>query len=386
MVWLSVACLVFAATTLGFYVINQRLFQRAPIVAARTELPAVSVMIPARDEEAGIRDAVAAVLASVDVQIEVIVLDDGSTDRTAEIVQQLANSDARVRLMHGSELPSGWCGKQFACWQLANAATSDEFVFLDADVRIKPDAIQRAVALRHAGFDAGGTPECNGKPIPLLGGFPLQVTESFGERLLIPLINYVLLCYLPFWAMRGSTRGSASAGCGQFFVTGRAEYFAMGGHQAIKESLHDGVRLPRAYRSHGFTTDVFDASDLASVRMYDSFRTTWAGLGKNAVEGVANPRLIGPVTMLMAGAHVIPFVLLVVAVFVQLSPVVTSINLATLVLSLIVRFAVAARFDRAWFASILHPVSIAMFLLIQWLAFVRYLAGRKASWRGRTYS
>ena len=383
MVWFSVVCFVFSATAAGFYRINHRMFQTAPHVESDIELPPVSVMIPARDEAEGIAAAIDCVLSSSNVQLEVIVLNDGSTDQTAAIVSKTAERDERVRLIEGDELPDGWCGKQFACWQLGNAASFDEFVFLDADVRTQPDAIQRAVALRRNGY---ADERCTGDPIPLIGGFPRQITLTMGERLLIPLINYVLLCYLPFWAMRGSTRSSASAGCGQFFVTGRSEYFAAGGHQSIRESLHDGVRFPRAYRSHGLTTDVFDASDIASVRMYDGFKATWDGLGKNAVEGVANARLLLPVTMLMAGAHLVPVGILVAAIFVQLSPIVISLNAATVVVSLIVRFAVAARFDRAWVGAILHPVSIAMFLVIQWLAFIRHLAGRKSSWRGRTYS
>ena len=334
-------------------------------------------MIPARDEAAGIGNAIDCVTASKGIQLELLILDDHSTDRTAEIVQAKAEQDSRIRLICSKELPAGWCGKQHACWQLANAAANNEFVFLDADVRIQSDAIQRVIAKRH---------EDASDPTPLLGGFPCQITGTIGERLLIPLINYVLLCYLPFWAMRGSIRLSASAGCGQFFVTGREEYFRAGGHAAIRESLHDGVMLPREYRKSGMTTDVFDASDIAEVRMYDGFKATWNGLAKNAVEGVANPRLIGPVSMLMAGAHLVPVLILIGAIFFPVGRTVIALNVAAIFFSLVPRIAIAVRFDGSLTGVVLHPISIALFLLIQWSAFIGHLIGRQPTWRGRTYS
>ncbi|MCI0705486.1 MAG: glycosyltransferase, partial [Planctomycetia bacterium] len=222
--------------------------------------PSVSVLIPARNEELGIEACVRSVLASEHVELEVIVLDDHSTDRTAEIVRATAEEDARVRLQAAPPLPEGWCGKQHACYSLSKHARFDIFTFIDADVRLEPDALARmALFLKQSGSE-------------LVSGFPRQETGTLLEKLLIPLINWLLLCFLPLWAMRHFRWSAFGAGCGQWFMTTRVAYEKVGGHSAVKSSLHDGLTLPRAYRKAGFYTDVCDATNLATCRMYRSAR------------------------------------------------------------------------------------------------------------------
>ncbi len=194
--------------------------------------------------------------------------------------------------------PSGAANNMLVS-QLAEHARHDELLFMDADVLLAPDAICRCVMQRKiTGVD-------------LLSGFPRQRVGTFGEALLIPLMHIVLLTYLPFRRMRRSTSPATSAGCGQLFLTSRAAYQQVGGHASIKASLHDGLTLPRAYRRAGLTTDIFDARDLATCRMYRGWSQTWAGLLKNAHEGIANPRLIVPATMLMFMNFVAPTIFLV---------------------------------------------------------------------------
>lgn len=370
MIWLSLLGLIASAGTLVAFLSNLPKFERA--VSVPDERTPVSVLIPARNEESGIAEMLRQVLDSADVMLEVIVLDDNSTDRTREIVSDIAANDPRLRLIAGGELPAGWCGKQFACQQLADAANHEDLVFLDADVHIEPTAICRSVATRHA------------LNVDLLSGFPTQLTKSIGERLLIPLIQYILLCYLPFGRMRSTTEPAASAGCGQFFITTRTAHQRAGGHAAIRASLHDGLMMPRAYRSAGLTTDVVDASDIASVRMYRGFREAWNGLSKNAIEGVANARLIGPVTLLLAAAHLLPWGTLIWAIGEQ-APFVIGVSLPAIAASLIPRWLCATRFDRAWSGVLLHPVSILLFLTIQWTSLIRSLRHETVVWRGRTY-
>src|SRR5207253_1301616 len=144
-------------------------------------LPAVSVLIPARNEERSIRAAVETSLASRKVEVEVVVLDDRSEDSTAKIVEDIAARDGRVRLLHGLALPPGWCGKQHACAVLDGEARYPLLAFLDADVRLAPDGLTRMVAF----LWAGGA--------DLVSGIPRQETGTFLERLVIPLIHFILL-------------------------------------------------------------------------------------------------------------------------------------------------------------------------------------------------
>ena len=127
------------------------------------------------------------------------------------------------------------------------------------------------------------------RPVGLLSGFPHEETGSWLEKLLIPLIHFILLGFLPLGRMRLSKSPAFAAGCGQLFIAQRSAYESAGGHAAIRSSLHDGILLPRAFRRAGQTTDVFDATNLAECRMYRSAKEVWLGLLKNAGEGMASP-------------------------------------------------------------------------------------------------
>src|SRR5271155_2927928 len=142
----AVIALCFALIPVLLFSVNIWLFRRPGRPWNKRLLPPVSVLIPARNEEKSIGTTLKTVLASRGVDFEVIVLDDGSTDRTAEIVRALAEKNPRLRLETAPPLPEGWTGKQHACWVLASLARHDVFLFLDADVRVASEAIYRMVS------------------------------------------------------------------------------------------------------------------------------------------------------------------------------------------------------------------------------------------------
>lgn len=330
------------------------------------------MLIPARDEERSIRGAVEAALASRDVDLEVIVLDDHSRDRTAEIVRGLG--DPRVRLETAPPLPAGWCGKQHACAVLAGLARHPLLLFVDADVRLEPDGAARAAAfLERSG--AG-----------LVSGVPRQETVTFLERLLLPLIHFVLLGFLPMgWMRRFRHAPSFGAGCGQLFLARRADYEKAGGHAAIRASLHDGVTLPRAFRRAGIATDLFDATSIASCRMYRGAGEVWRGLSKNATEGIAAPATIVPFTFLLAAGQVAPPALLLLGLLGVLPADVLLPAAAGSLAAWLPRLAAVRRFRQPLDSALLHPVAILVFLALQWTALGRKLLGRPSGWKGRAY-
>jgi hypothetical protein len=362
-----------ASLSTAAFLRNLSVFLRAPAAGDGGDRPLVSVLIPARNEAHQIRETLRSVLANQDVDLEVVVLDDDSDDGTADIVREVATADRRVRLLRGAPLADGWCGKQFACHQLARQARGDELLFLDADVRLAPNAIARTVGQRRrAGVD-------------LLSGFPRQLVPSCGEAMLIPLVHVVLLTYLPFRLMRRNQMPNASAGCGQLFLTSRHAYERSGGHAAVKASLHDGITLPRAYRRAGCTTDVFDASDLADCRMYVGWAATVQGLLKNAHEGMARLPVILPATVLMSAGYVAPTVL---ALYLCFRPAGVASGVTAGIgagISYVPRIVTAARFDRAWLAVPWFPLSVLLLVILQWVALARTWYGAPASWRGRAY-
>lgn len=365
------AVICFKIVTL--FLVNLYYFRRSPRIVPTNEFPSISVLIPARNEAKRIEALLTSVSDSEGVQLEICVLDDQSKDATAEIVRAFAARQSNVRLISGLAVPAGWNGKQYACYQLAGAAAFDEIVFIDADVSLAKDALLRAVTLRRA------------TGVSLLSGFPIQRVVTLGESLLIPLIHLILLCFLPFPVMRFSNRRSAAAGCGQLFLTTKNAYSLSGGHAAIRSSLHDGLTLPRAYRTAGLSTDLFDASDIASCRMYESFHETWRGLSKNAHEGFANMPLLLAITPILYLAFIHPVAVIFCSAFFEVSTIHWSIAVFALILGYLPRIVCCIRYDHAWLGCLLNPVSIAMFLVIQWEAWFNRLRGRSVEWRSRTY-
>jgi glycosyltransferase involved in cell wall biosynthesis len=343
----------------------------------------ISVLIPARNEATNIRGALTAVLANRDAKFEVVVLDDHSEDDTPAIVREFMAEDARVRLEPAPALPTGWCGKQHACHVLAQHARNPLLLFVDADVRLAPDALSRLSAFMTRSKDVNHASAIVNSPA-LASGVPRQLTGTLFEKLLIPLIHFVLLGFLPVWRMRRCAKPAYGAGCGQLFIARADAYHAVGGHAAIRDSLHDGVKLPRAFRRAGFHTDLFDATDLATCRMYHNGSETLAGLTKNAHEGLASPAQIGPWTLLLFGGHVLPWLLLACAPWLSL----TTVKLAAVAagLSLLPRILAALRFQQSWLGAFLHPLGVLIFLGIQWRALFRSFRRQPQSWKGRTYA
>ncbi len=343
--------------------------------------PPVSVLIPARNEAGGIEASVDAVLASDGVTLEVVVLDDGSTDGTGDLVRQINQRDGRVRLIDGVGLPDGWNGKQHACFRLSQAAAYDHFLFLDADVRMQPAAL--SVLLRRKARPLPGG------PIALLSCFPRQQTGTVAEKLLIPMMHYLLLGYLPFGRMRATPQPGFASGCGQMFLTDRASYHAAGTHRALAGSRHDGLKLPLAYRQAGLMTDCVDGTELAVCRMYTTTAEVRSGLLKNATEGIANTRLIVPFSVLLLGGSVLPWLVLAAALIWQEQlpeaywGATTCLAMIAVGLSLLPRLLAVWRLRQSWIAVPLHPVAVMWFLALQVRAMINAARGKQVAWRGR---
>lgn len=323
----------------------------------------VSILIPARNEAGNIAACLDAALASTGCEVEVVVMDDGSTDATASIVQGYAARDARVRLVQAPSLPPGWTGKVHACARLAEAATGTHLLFIDADVRLAPHAAAAMAA--HSATHR----------IAMVSGVPRQIIRSLGEGLTVPFINFLLICYLPFGGRAAQRKASLAAACGQLILVERRAYEAIGGHTAIKGVLHDGIALARRFRDLGHDTEIVDGTPLATCRMYEGFGHAWGGFIKNAREGMATPVGLPIWTVLLAGAHLWPWALL------------PGIEAAlTICLMFALRAAVTWRTGEPWWTVPLHPFTVLVALAIQWTALVRSALGLKAGWKGRAYA
>jgi hypothetical protein len=237
-------------------------------------------------------------------------------------------------------------------------------------VRLAPDALARM-----AGF-------MEENKVALASGVPRQELGTFSERLLIPLIHFILLGFLPMRLMRRTKSPAFSAGCGQLFIARRDAYQACGGHAQLRDSLHDGIKLPRVFRRAGFHTDLFDATDVATCRMYHTNAETWRGLGKNATEGLAAPATILPMTALLVLGQIVPFALLFLTATGSWAYYFSAMGGG---LALMPRVVAARRFRQSWPGALLHPLGVLLLLGIQWQALLKKFLGQPMQWKGRAY-
>ena len=368
---LVIVCFVLAVVPALLFLRNLHLY-RTPERSKTVE--SVSVLVPARNEERTIAECVRSVLESEGVELELIVLDDHSEDRTAAIVDGIVQQDVRVKLIAAPPLPLGWCGKQFACAVLAKHARRPLLCFIDADVRLERDGLARLVAgLRES-------------KAALLSGFPRQITVTPLEQLLLPLMHFLLLGFLPLGRMRQSLDPSFGAGCGQLFLADRSAYERAGGHESIRHSLHDGLSLPESFRRSRFPTDLCDATEIASCRMYRGAREVVSGLLKNSTEGMAHPKRILPFSLLLFIGQVLP-ALLVLYVCTRNEPLWLRLAATSaLAFNYLMRLLAAERFRQPVLAALLHPPAIAVLLALQWIALMRTQLHIPATWKGRSYS
>lgn len=329
----------------------------------------MSVLVPARDEAERIGACVQSVLASRRVRLELLVLDDGSSDGTARAAYAAAGCDLRLRVLRGRPLPPGWLGKPHACAQLAEAARGDVLVFVDADVRLEPDGLAATVAQ----LDAG--------PFALVSPYPRQEADSVGTRLVQPLLQWSWLASLPLRAAERWPRPSLVAANGQLLATTRAAYDAVGGHAAIRAEVLDDMELARAYLRAGRPAGVVDGTRVAWCRMYGSWAELRDGYSKSLWRAFGGGAGAVAVLTLMVWLFVAPPLLFAWGVARRRTDVALcgAVGYAAGVAS---RAVSARRTGGRVGDTLAHPVSV---LALAWLT-VRSFALRRAGrlgWRGR---
>lgn len=356
----------------AFGVCVANLARYLPPAPASSSKALVSICVPARNEAANLEPCVRSLLAQSHPECEILVYDDQSSDQTPEILRRLVAEDSRVRAVETAPLPPGWNGKQWGCDRMGRAARGSWLLFTDADVRFEPECIARSVA------------EAERSGADLLSTFPRQIVGSPGEALLVPMIHFVLLSYLPMGRMRSTLDPAASAGCGQYLFVRREAWLASGGHAAFRASMHDGIKLPRALRSAGFRTDLFDGTELVRCRMYHGLGGAWRGFVKNAYEGLGSVALLLVITVLHLLGHLAPWAFMAWAAITGAgSALQWLLAIAAAGVAIAERLLLTRRFHQPVLAALLHPVGVLAMTLVQWQSAVVHATGRR-SWKGRT--
>ena len=249
------------------------------------EVPLVSVLVPARNEELTIGDCLASIGQQDYPRMEIMVLDDNSGDKTAGVVKDKMKADPRISMYRGEPLPGGWTGKNWACHQLAGKARGEYFLFMDADVRLAPYAVR------------GAMQKMTGKGLSLLSSFPGQVMVSPGEWLVVPLMDWLLLTFLPLVLVYRSRHTSFVAANGQFMLWNRKDYHEMGGHRSVGGMVVEDMELARLVKEKGKRMMTALGRSGVTCRMYDSMSAAVNGFAKNFFAGF--------------NMHWMPFVLMV---------------------------------------------------------------------------
>lgn len=259
-------------------VMNVLLFPRLGTAqrVSTEKLPLVSVLIPARNEALHIAGTVRALLEQDYPYFEVIVLDDDSTDGTAEITRSAGDGDSRLAVIQGKPLSAGWLGKNWACHQLARTASGDIFIFTDADVHWHQGALRAVInAMQITDTD-------------LLTVWPTQITLTWSERLIVPLMSLVILGYLPVIGVHHTRFSALAAANGQCMAWRRDSYDIVGGHVPVRDNVLEDVTLARMVKQSGLHLCMMDGNQLISCRMYTGWTGVRDGYAKNILAGYGN--------------------------------------------------------------------------------------------------
>ena len=330
--------------------------------------PAVSVVIAARNEEDELPGTLDALLVQGYPDLEIVVVEDGSTDGTRRVIDARA---PRVRCLVPPPLPEGWVGKNWACWNGARATTGEWILFLDADVRLHPDCVRASLAW--AGREHAD----------LMTLAPRVETLSFWERVVLPFYVQMVLTYFRAPHVNRDTSRAAMAN-GQYWLTRRATYFELGGHEAVASIVLEDVAIARRYRAAGRRLRIAWAPDLAVTRMYRDRKEMFEGLLKN-IHGTeySVTRQVGLWSALF-GLYLLPLGLLPLAI-VEGNVVLVGLG-AFLYVALFGKHAGFSRSvgTRARY-GLLYPLAVGFYLALFAVSLGRGVKRLPVRWKGRSY-
>ncbi|MFN7927722.1 MAG: glycosyltransferase family 2 protein [Blastocatellia bacterium] len=362
------AALTLIIGTICIIAISNALFWPRVKETAKVYSQVVSVLIPARNEEQNLPACLDTLLAQPEAIAEILVYDDHSVDGTRALIQTYAGQHSLLKLVPSSPLSPGWCGKTYACAQLAKAARGQWLLWLDADARLTANAINRMLAAAEA------------RQLTLLSCWPRFAMESWGEKILMPMLNFVVFSIYPSWlAQKPELRRQAGLGLahGACMLFDRASYEAFGGHERVKAQIFEDTRLAQLWRVSGRNGLCLDGQAIVWVRMYTTWRGIWYGFQKNFYPAFVHETSF----WLFLWAHLVLFLSpFLGAVFFPHRAWFLAAGLVWLT-----RMVLALRFRHSLLSVLFHPVAEGVLLCLGISSWWKYRRGQGVAWKGRVY-
>lgn len=339
------------------------------------ERPLISILIPARNEEDNIKRCINSLLKQDYDNLEILVLDDGSIDRTAEIVSELTKKDARIRLYYGKPLARGWLGKSYACQQLAGRAEGQYLLFVDADTLHFPTSVSSAIAcLLKYKVDA-------------LSVFAKQIMVTLPERMVIPFGNFMIMGFMPLALIRRSRRALFCTAIGQFMLFKKDIYKAIGGHESVKGKILEDVIISKQVKRCGYKFMIFDGRSNLYCRMYHNFSEVVSGYSKVLFSAFDySIMMMSTALVVITAIYLMPFVMLPLSVIFDWQQIYVNILVLQIIFILITRIMLSIRYRMKAIDILLYPLSVIYLLSMAINSVLQYRFNIGVCWKGRTYN
>lgn len=355
---------------LAWIILNRLFLPSLPKQVQLSAEPLVSVLVPMRNEERNVEVLVKSLKNSSYANAEFIILNDQSTDGTQAELEKRIAGDSRFTILQGTQLPEGWVGKVYACHQLQQAASGEYLLFVDADVRFRPKAIEQSLALLQR------------KGAQLLTGFPAFDVAPFLSKLLVPMLHFVILFHLPLALANYTKFKAATAANGMWMMFEQNSYEKMGGHAMVSNSLVEDVHIAREVKAHGFKVVLANITMSVKCRMYETNAEVWEGFLKNSYAGIGrSPAMAAILILFYSIFYILPPFLAIYGLFSGLYWWVLPYAL-----TVAQRWYVDMVTNQRWYLSFLIPLQAFAMLAVLVESMRKSFKKQPYSWKGRHYS
>jgi Glycosyltransferases, probably involved in cell wall biogenesis len=373
--------ILFALTLITInFIINNILFKNINNFKLPREVlvspPLVSVLIPARNEESNIRRILNSMIKQDYPNLEILVLDDNSTDATVQIVEKIMEKDSRIKLIKGASLPAGWKGKCFACHQLSKIAKGSYFVFTDADTLHYPNSISGSLAaLLKNNLDVTSI-------------YPRQIAVTFSERMTVRFINLAILSFMPLILVKHTKGPFFSTAIGQFLLFKREAYEKTGGFESVKDEILEDINISKQVKRCGLKIMVYDGSDSIFCRMFTNLADVVKGFTRFIYAAFDCNFLMEFIAVFFISLmFMVPFILLPLGIFIFDWPAKTiSLNIIQIFLIFTIKFILAIRFKERILDVFFTPISVAYIVLAAINSYLQSRFGKGVNWKDRVYN